>query len=547
VAVAVTSPTVGIAPRSVLAERPRLFAALSEALDVRFEGRETGAWSGLVGAIVLESGARDREPDVPTLSIAPSETRTVGGPVSFSDSHHVDRRLRGRTLVEDVAPIRTIGDSAGGDLVLAHGDRGPLWLRGPEATLRHVACSLPRELGEDESLRDRLKTGHFVDAVPLIQFLREIGAGGRAVGPPLRAAFILDDPNLHWHRYGYVDYTALPRHAREHDYHVSIATVPLDAWFVSSRAAEIFRSEREVLSLSIHGNSHVRQELGRDMSANERDATLAKALERIGSFERRSGVRVSRVMVAPHETCSGSMMRALAASGFEALCFAWRVRRTPQHPLAGFRIADVVEGGLPLVPRHPLTNVNDELVFRAFLDQPLVFSGHHYDLPDGMGLLADAAAAVNGLGEVEWLPLDEIAQRNYRVRSVAGLTEVELFTRRARLTVPEGADRLKASLAALEDESAWERLMVRRRGEEREAALGDEIPVIEGETIELVLQRTDREVTSIVERRTTIWPLLRRAAVEARDRATPALGTMRRRIRLSTPAGGRPRGPRVQA
>jgi hypothetical protein len=526
----VTSPTVGVVPRSVLAERRRLFAALSDAFDVTFEGREPGDWSGLAAAVVV-NGADDREPDVPTLAIAASETWTSGGTVTFSDSHHVDRRLRGRTLVEDAARLRTVVDGNERGVVLAYGDRGPIWLRAPDPPLRHVACSLPRELGEDESLRDRLKTGQFVDALPLIQFLREIGAGNGAVSPPLRAAFILDDPNLHWHTYGYVDYTALARHAREHQYHVSIATVPLDAWFVNRRVAEIFRRERDVLSLSIHGNSHLRQELGRDMSANKRYATAAKALQRVRSLERRTGIPVSRVMVAPHETCSPAMMSALAATGFEALCFAWRVRRTPQHPLAGFRIADVVAGGLPLIPRHRMSNLDDELVFRAFLDQPLVFGGHHYDLADEMSLVADVATAVNALGDVRWLPLDEVVRRNYRLRSSAGLAEVELFSRRVRLEVPEGVDRLKTSLSALDDESSAERVLVRGSGGAHEVGLGEELRVTEGQTLDLVLERADLEVTTIVQPRTTIWPVVRRAAVEARDRSTPALARLRRRLR----------------
>jgi hypothetical protein len=392
-------------------------------------------------------------------------------------------------------------------------------------------CSLPRELEEDESLRDRVKTGHFVDAVPLIHFLRELSKRRVRVSPPLRAAFVLDDPNLHWHTYGYVDFGSMARHAREHGYHVAIATVPLDAWFVSRRAAEMFRTEHDVLSLSIHGNNHVRQELGRDMSPNDRYRTAAEALERMQSLERRTGIHVSRVMVAPHETCTPSMMRALAASGFEALCFAWRVRRTPQHPLAGFRMADVVEGGLPLIPRQPASSLDDEFVFRAFLDQPLVFGGHHQDVADQMRLLEDVATAVNGLGTVQWLPLDAIARQSCRVWSTGATAEIELFARRVRLDVPEGVDRLTVSLAALDDENPWERVVVRGREGDRELALGEEVGVVEGETIDVVLRRVDAEVKDAVGPRAALWPIVRRAAVEARDRTTPALTRLRRRLR----------------
>jgi hypothetical protein len=117
------------------------------------------------------------------------------------------------------------------------------------------------------------------------------------------------------------------------------------------------------------------------------------------------------------------------------------------------------------------------------------------------------------------------------VWSTGATAEIELFARRVRLDVPEGVDRLTVSLAALDDENPWERVVVRGREGDRELALGEEVGVVEGETIDVVLRRVDAEVKDAVGPRAALWPIVRRAAVEARDRTTPALTRLRRRLR----------------
>ena len=65
-----------------------------------------------------------------------------------------------------------------------------------------------------------------------------LGAEGWTLPPP-RASFVIDDPNLHWPSYGYLDYRELVAHAPQHGYHVGLATVPLDGWLIDRRAAAL--------------------------------------------------------------------------------------------------------------------------------------------------------------------------------------------------------------------------------------------------------------------------------------------------------------------
>jgi len=58
------------------------------------------------------------------------------------------------------------------------------------------------------------------------------------VEPPLRACFVIDDPNLHWPSYGHLDYRRMAEHARRGGYHVeSCIGAAKWRWLPMSQAA----------------------------------------------------------------------------------------------------------------------------------------------------------------------------------------------------------------------------------------------------------------------------------------------------------------------
>src|SRR2546422_643936 len=125
-------------------------------------------------------------------------------------------------------------------------------------------------------------------------------------------------------------------------------------------------------------------------------------------------------MAPPHGACSQAAARAMLALGFEAVCFSnpypWREGRGAPSPLTGWHPAELVAGGLPVLPRHHLAAPREELVFRALLGQPQIIYLHHWDLRDGLDVLAQAAADVDALGEVRWGPPDWIAKGSFSSR-----------------------------------------------------------------------------------------------------------------------------------
>lgn len=528
---------VGVHPGAELRRRPRLFGALSEAFpEVHFEAREAGETAGLAALIELEGQRQARSAAAAGLrslaALAPEGEPGAAVVAQLSSATGLDPRLRGQALPDHHlrgAPSLAPGPAAE---ILASHSGAPVWVR--EGRLDFAAVG-PNELEGPEVLRDRLGSGRALALLPLLGLLRELTAENAWRPPPPRAAFLLDDPNLHWPSYGFLSLPRLSRHAADHGYHLALAMVPLDARIAHPGAARLLGSDPGI-SLCVHGNDHFGGELGRVRAPDEALALAAQSLRRIAAFEQRTGLAVSKVMVPPHEECSEAMADALARTGFAAISmtrpFPW-LSPPPRHwlsaaeadgPLVGWQPADVAAGGLPVLLRHPFGAAHfsaAEVALRAYLDQPLVLYGHHDDLADGLDLLAERSAAVNRLGEVRWGSLGDLAAANLRWRLEGDLLRVRPYSRRLTVEVPAGARQVVVEPARGADAEVVETASGLVPAAEPFAVRG-------GETLDLRLRRRDAVSPQAVApppRRP--WPLFRRLAGETRDRVAPA----RRRLR----------------
>jgi hypothetical protein len=184
--------------------------------------------------------------------------------VRFPDEPNVPFPYRARSLRTNVSPEPSVLSLRTNERPLATSAAGPVWAYSENEGVKHFrsAFALP-DLQSDQCLREILCGERFLEMLPLLCWLREICADSLYDGPPLRACFIFDDPNLHWPSYGFVNYKKLAIQSERENYHISFATIPLDAWFTHSEAASIFREHPKRLSLSIHGNNHTKWDLGR--------------------------------------------------------------------------------------------------------------------------------------------------------------------------------------------------------------------------------------------------------------------------------------------
>lgn len=510
--------TVAVRPGSALSARPRLFAALAEAFGIRF--RAWGDNSGPPDAVLVFGPVPPTElgslgvPVLAVLDEAPGRAEDV----RVLNRPAVDRRLRAIVLEGERLgpPLEDLDERAE---VLSLAGSGPVWTcsRGPTPVHR-LRVDLP-ELAPTEVLLEALSPRRALALVAVVHFLRALTPQERT--PPVRAAFVFDDPNLRWRSYGFIDYRRLVDHAESHGYHAAMAMIPLDAGRPSPAALALFRQRPDRLSLVFHGNNHVKREL---MAPDETSAMAlaAQALRRIGRFEQRSGLRVDRVMTAPHGMCSPSVARALGAVGFDALCaihpLPWAEQPPRDRLLTGWEPAEFADG-CAVIPRFTLDWTVAEIALRAFLGHPLVVYGHHQDVALGLEPLEEAAARINRLGDVEWTSLGHIALGNHALRMSGDTALVRPFAGRLQVTLPERARALalEPPRGAGLDLLGWV-----------SAAGGPVVPFgvaverVGGCTYDLGLRVTGSvDPLMVASPAWRPWPVLRRAATEARDRALP--------------------------
>lgn len=523
---------VGVTPAEQLESRPRLFAALEAALPVRFEGRPPDVFGGLDCLLVFGEGAA-APAGLPSLNLASPEPRDPGKALDnvCTADGGLDSRLRGASLPDQRlgSAIQQAGGKLGdeGATVLAACDGAPTWTRRDE---RERALLIPAELGSREALRERLCDRRSAALLPLLHFLRARTEAIRWQPPAARASLLFDDPNLHWPSYGFVKLGELGRHARDHGYHVALATVPLDTWFAHPAALRALRESDGAISLLVHGNDHDGGELGRIETEDDALTLAAQALRRVGAFGRRTGVAVDRVMVPPHEACSQATLSGLRRCGFEAITMtrpypwvefephSWLARPEEAGALVGWGPAEFVEG-VPTLLRHPIAGRSAaELTLRAFLDQPLIVYGHHEDVGGGPAALLEAVEEVNGIAPTRWCSLSEIAATSFETRRKGSRLEIRLLTRRAQIEIPAEIDELTVELPAAGIKPDAQTLRVAGRN----AKPGQPLMVEPGSLLEITVSPIDAiDPAAVPAPRRRPLAVARRFASEGRDRLRP--------------------------
>jgi hypothetical protein len=518
-----TPIVVGFFPPEERARVARLLDVLECAYPVRFEPRHPGEWNGLAGAVFVGLEEEQRhafEMGLPLLAFAPQRADREARPrtIEFAASFQLFQALQGRTLderrLDEPVPLGVRADES----VLASCGGVPIWVARRDRRAPAYRVSYPiEELESDEPLCERLCEGRFASLLPFVHFVSEIARASAWTQPPLRAAFVIDDPNLHWPSYGHLRFSEVACHAKRHAYHIAMAMVPIDGWLVHPGAARVFR-ESACVSLLIHGNNHVKAELANVSSEADAMPLLAQALRRIAAFERRSGLSVDRVMAPPHGMCSETSMEAMARIGFESLCYSRRPRR---NALSGWQLGDFV-AELPLIPRMPI-RWDGEIVFRAFLGQPLVLYGHQTDAAKGLEVFEEAARRINSAGKIRWMSLEDISRSNFETKIERDTLRIRLFSRHVVVEPSEGIGELLVELPASHCDPLIESVVFRARGRALVArSLADgaaRFPLLGTEPVEISLVSSKpvdaNEVPSPPWRP---WPLLRRTLAEGRDR-----------------------------
>lgn len=389
-------------------------------------------------------------PDRLVSTLACSRSSSVGEKerfervrVLFGDDASTPWPFRGRqlftTIPADCQPLVPLD----GERVLASIEAGALWTARTAEDCTHYRSALPlREIPSGGGFAQVFSGATFLANLPLLHLLAQFEATRVGVRQALRAAFMFDDPNLHWPSYGYVNYANLSAEAARENFHVSFATIPLDSWFTHMQTAARFREHPDRLSLLVHGNNHTRHELAGKTTRKSCLALLQQARRRIERLERHAQISVDRVMVPPHGACSEEMLAALPEAGFAGACLSAgslmaHNAESDWIQSLGFCAAEWVRG-CPVMPRWALVGTEEsELLVAAYLGRPIILRGHHGDLREGLDILVHHARSINALGDVHWTNNAELLRSSYHL-SVSGRTAyLRLFARQVALTLPE--------------------------------------------------------------------------------------------------------------
>ena len=519
---------VGVYPAVELTARRRLLDALEAGYPVRFVEYQAVSAGELEGLIVFgDELPAELPPGTPSLHMPAEELRAR--PTALKLGATLEPPLRGASFADSLAlELRDVPHSP--LAVLAEADGRPVWVEDAPGRLRVAAA--PAELEPEEPLRMRLVPGRCLGLLSIVHLLRRVLGDRHADAGPLRAAFVFDDPNLHWPTYGHMHFRRLAAHAHEHAYHAVIAMVPLDGWLAHPGVVRTFAEHRGELSICVHGDDHHGAELGRIADEHAAAAVATRALKRSAAFGSRTGLSVDRVMVPPHEELSESAARGLLAADYEAVCvsrpYPWIRPIAPfaapagRAALSGWGARELIDGGLPVLLRAGFNAPLEDLVLRAYLGQPLILYGHHDLLADGLEPLARASAAINVLGDIRWGDLASIARAGVRTRRAGERLNVELLARRAIVQVPEGVRELALDYRPLGDGAQGRALTISGAGSTTNSV------TVEGVTrvattgprpVELRLgPQLDEPSDPLL--RTGPSALLRRLASEARDRVS---------------------------
>jgi hypothetical protein len=525
---------------------------LGRALGVSFEHRSLGDDRNVDGWLVLGADrqlvsavSRTTRPCYVVLPDAGLMLRESSGTIAFTNRPELPAVLRNRTITaEDAVDADTLPPWLDDVEPLALKDGAAVWAVQTRAAARHHYVSLPLPaLKAGEALFTHLSGPRLARLLPFVLFLQSVGDRAAWEPPPLQATFMFDDPNLHWPSYGFIDYREMVGRAAAGQYHVSVATIPLDAWFVHRRARAIFLENPGRLSLLYHGNDHIFRELGPSRSTEAMQRLFGQAVARISTMEGRTGLEVARVMAPPHGACSEAALAEMARRGFEAACVSRGSLRhhNPEAPWTrtiGLNPCDIV-AGLPVIPRFGLSqNCRNDILIAAALRQPIVPITHHQAVAEGYGLLDEIAAFVNSLGAVAWTDMKTISRSLYSRRQDAETLRVRMWSRRVSLRVPPGITRIQFDGAAqgggAGDELFWRIVSGDRSWRHLPGA--EPLAVATGDTVEIA-SRPDR--ASELQPRgagTRLVPLARRLLTETRDRMLPALHRIPRRRTAAGPA-----------
>lgn len=524
---------VAVAPATEYELRRSLFDMLGSKLDLSFEPHKPGQYDGLRGLIALSGGvevvrgACDRGISCYEVNLSQPIPLPAQSAITFTSSTAVHGAFRNKKLADP--SLETFSRVPDSFECLANVGGQPVWGVDPHGNYEHhiVGIDVP-VFKPGEFFYSYFRELRWFSMVPLLHFLRGLLGSDPWPAAKPRASFIIDDPNLHHRSYGYIDFERLASHAAVHNYHATIATVPLDAWYFDRKVADFFQCHKKQISLMMHGVNHVADELAR--SYEERDALslLATGLRRITDFESRSGVTVARIMAAPHGAFAESIADLMLRLGYEAACVSigsllrWNPKKVWPADL-GFSLAQSM-GSLAFPVFHRIGVSEVDIRLKAFLGHPVIVAMHHQDCMSNFARLKSVAQIINENPGVQWMGLEDISRTNFILKAENGMVQIWPHSRHLKVPLSPEITGVQVCRSPYCEGFTIDLRSDQRDGSESAARNVPAQYRISTNMLEIFFHPADRvDYKQVASKNVGIWPIVRRLLTEARDRAQPIL------------------------
>jgi hypothetical protein len=321
-----------------------------------------------------------------------------------------------------------------------HGCTYFTWRRGSQQVF--VSLTSPLEAVPAPRLQDEFRPARFAALLPLMLFARMCLGDAEWRTPRPRATVMIDDPNLRFMRYGFLDYRSLVDAAKDRGLHFTIAMSPIDCKKTRDGVARFMTENRRYVSLVPHGIEHLKYEFDREVTMAKAVATLNDGLRRMRFHHIATGVSFPQAMTFPHGQCNSTWLEAMRRTRFQATfatqAFPIKPATDIHDPLVEMYPAEMTFQGFPMINRFPAEEPKDRLLFEAWLGKPLVVYTHHEFFRDGMGPVLAITDFLDRQVNPTWGDIDFILEENYQWRRAGQTREVRVFSNAVTVAADQG-------------------------------------------------------------------------------------------------------------
>lgn len=197
---------------------------------------------------------------------------------------------------------------------------------------------------------------------------------------------------------------------KAHNFFTEIAFIPWNYKRSDPRTVRLFAENRDYYAICVHGCNHLGNEFGGG-SYQDLSALASVALWRMEQHKKITGLPYDPVMVFPRGRFSSTAMKALKDQGYFA-AFNSTIRATDSEKPADLeyqRPFTLVYHNFPLfLRRSPMDKAR--IANDMASGRPVIIVEHHGAFKNGYKAITDFVEWVNGLGNVKWTSLLNIAE-----------------------------------------------------------------------------------------------------------------------------------------